>query len=109
MNQEQMNNQQILVQKLVMISVSYITIFCYAIILVFLVSLQDNFTRTNDIIIGFGIGAIISIVSSTFIIKNALENQKIFSYTLIKLAIAHIPTVLGLIYAYLIIAGDILL
>jgi hypothetical protein len=108
MNQEQRADQKILSQKLVMISASYVTIFWYAIILLLLISMQDNFTRTNDVIIGFGIGAIISVVSSTFIIRKALENQINFSYTLVKLAIAHIPAIIGLVYAYLIIAGDIL-
>ena len=78
-------------QKIIMYTVAFFTIINYIIILIVLVNSTESFEHVESIFLIFGIGAFISILSSTIIIRHQLENNPPFQYTLIKLSVAHVP------------------
>ena len=88
-------------EKLVLYTMSYATIFNYAVILSLLAYNQTNFTDYSGLALRFGLGAFISIFSSIFIIRNHIEQKQLLKTTFIKIAIAHIPTIIGLIFSFL--------
>lgn len=97
MNREnQVIDSNVLVgQKIVMIALAYLDVTIYAVILFLLTQLFETFTQLNEVVLIFGISAMISIMISTIIIKQHLTHRKSFVKTLIYLAIAHLPSLLG--------------
>lgn len=82
-------------EKIILYAMSYLTVFNYVILLSILAYTQTNFTDYTGLALRFSIGALISIVSSIIIIRNHVEQKQILKITMIKLAIAHLPTIIG--------------
>jgi F0F1-type ATP synthase membrane subunit c/vacuolar-type H+-ATPase subunit K len=94
-------------QKVVMYAIAYADTFVYAILLWSLVMNQATFTKVNEMIVIFGIGALISTFASFLIIRQASQHQQNFVKTLIYLAIAHIPSVTGLLLSIIFIFSNV--
>ena len=88
-------------EKLILYAMSYATIFNYTVILSLLAYNQTSFTDYSGLALRFGVGAFISVFSSILIIRNHMDQKKQLEKTMIKLAIAHIPTIIGLVLSFL--------
>ena len=88
-------------ESLIFYAVAYITVFNYAIILALIALSRTTFTDYTGLVLRFGIGAVISIFFSILIIRNHRYLKKDFTSTLIKLAIAHVPTLIGLALSFI--------
>ena len=88
-------------EKIIMFSIAFITIFNYALILFVMTQTITSFNAYHQLFLRFGVGAAISIVSSMYLIKSHLREPQTFSKIIIKLSVAHVPAVLGLILALL--------
>jgi glucose dehydrogenase len=93
-------------QKIVMYTVAYVDTLIYAILLWSVVMQYENFTNINMLILIFGIGALISTVASSIIIRNHYTNERPFVKTLISLAIAHVPSVTGLLLSIILLSDS---
>ncbi len=94
-------------QKIVMYTVAYLDTFVYALLLWALIKQYEYFTNINMLILIFSIGANISIVASSIIIRNHYTNERPFVKTLISLAIAHVPSVTGLLISIMLLSESI--
>ncbi len=94
-------------QKRVMYSIAYIDTLVYAAILWMTVNQYETFTRTNELILIFGIGALISTVASFLIIRHASMNRQKYIKTLIYLVIAHLPSVTGFVVSLVFLMSSI--
>ncbi|AUD62185.1 hypothetical protein BK010_00680 [Tenericutes bacterium MO-XQ] len=88
-------------ESLIFYAVAYMTIFNYGLILTLIALSRTTFTDYTGLVLRFGIGAIISIFFSILIIRSHRYLKKDFTSTLIKLAIAHVPTVIGLVLSFM--------
>jgi hypothetical protein len=88
-------------ESLIFYAVAYMTVFNYALILALIAFNRDTFTDYTGLVLRFGIGAVISIFFSILIIRNHRYLKKDFTSTLIKLAIAHVPTLIGLALSFI--------
>jgi len=94
-------------QKRVMYSVAYVDTLVYAALLWLTVRQYETFTRINELILIFGIGALISTVVSFLIIRHASLNKQKFMKTLIFLGIAHVPSVTGFFLSVMFIFSNV--
>jgi len=88
-------------ESLIFYAVAYMTIFNYGLILTLIALSRTTFTDYTDLVLRFGIGAVISIFFSILIIRSHRYLKKDFTSTLIKLAIAHVPTLIGLALSFM--------
>ncbi len=88
-------------ESLIFYAVAYMTIFNYGFILTLIALSRTTFTDYTGLVLRFGIGAVISIFFSILIIRSHRYLKKDFTSTLIKLAIAHLPTVIGLVLSFI--------
>lgn len=88
-------------ERLIFYAVAYMTVFNYALILTFIAFSRTTFTDYTGLVLRFGIGAIISIFFSIIIIRNHSYLERDFTSTLIKLAVAHVPTLIGLALSFI--------
>ena len=93
-------------QKIVMIAIAYVDVIVYAGILFMLTQVFETITQLNEIVLIFGISAMISILISTIIIKQHLSNHKLFVKTLIHLAMAHLPSITGFVISLILITTN---
>jgi len=91
-------------ERLIFYAVAYMTVFNYTLILVILAFNKTSFTDYTGLILRFGVGALLSIFFSILIIRNHKYFKKDFTSTLIKLAIAHVPTLIGLVLGYILLS-----
>ncbi len=91
-----MTPEQKLAAKIIYFSIAYGTIFCYLVI-VLLILANDLNSNYVIILLSFLIPAAFSIFFSTIILRKSLENESDVTLTIVKLAIAHVPTIFGLI------------
>jgi len=94
-------------QKKVLYSIAYVDTLVYAVLLWMTVSRFETFTRINELILIFGIGALISTVASFLIIRHASLNKQKFMKTLIFLGIAHVPSVTGLVLSFMFLFSNV--
>ena len=88
-------------ERLIFYAVAYMTVFNYALIISLIAFSRTTFTDYTGLVLRFGIGAFISILFSILIIRNHRYLKKGFTSTLIKLAIAHVPTLIGLALSFI--------
>jgi hypothetical protein len=88
-------------QKIVMISLAYVSIVQYALILGILMYAMNRFDIVNEVMLIFGIASIISIIISIIIMRTYQQDDVPFVKILLRLASAHIPAITGFVIALL--------
>lgn len=88
-------------ERLIFYAVAYMTVFNYAVILTLIAFSRTTFTDYTGLVLRFGIGALISIFFSILTIRNHRYLKRDFTSTLIRLSIAHVPTLIGLVLSFL--------
>lgn len=88
-------------KNLILYAIAYLTIIDYMILLSILMYAFDRFDSLIYITSVFGSGALISIVSSTFVIRKFKSEERSFQKTIFSLAICHMPVIIGLVLSLL--------
>lgn len=88
-------------KNLILYAIAYLTIIDYMILLILLMYAFDRFDTLIYITSVFGSGALISIVSSTFVIRKFKLEAFDFPKAIIYLAICHMPVIIGLVLSLL--------
>ena len=88
-------------KNLILYTVAYLTIIDYMILLSILMYAYDRLDTLIYITSVFGSGALISIVSSTFVIRKFKLEEFDFPKAIIYLAICHMPVIIGLVLSLL--------
>lgn len=88
-------------KNLILYTVAYLTIIDYMILLSILMYAYDRLDTLIYITSVFGSGALISIVSSTFVIRKFKLEEFVFPKAIIYLAICHMPVIIGLVLSLL--------
>jgi hypothetical protein len=81
-------------KNLILYAIAYLTIIDYMILLSILMYAFDRFDSLIYITSVFGSGALISIVSSTFVIRKYKSEERSFQKTIFSLAICHMPVII---------------
>lgn len=87
-------------QWILMISEAYLTVILYAVTIGFLVYSRKAYNLIPSILWIFGLGAFLSILSSTIIIRKQLIEEPPFVKTFVHLVIAHLPAVTSLVVSF---------
>ena len=88
-------------KNMILYTVAYLTIIDYMILLSILMYAYDRLDTLIYITSVFGSGALISIVSSTFVIRKFKLEAFDFPKAIIYLAICHMPVIIGLVLSLL--------
>ena len=88
-------------KNLILYTVAYLTIIDYMILLSILMYAYDRFDTLIYITSVFGSGALISIVSSIFVIRKFKLEEFVFPKAISYLAICHMPVIIGLVLSLL--------
>ena len=91
-------------ESLIFYAVAYMTVFNYTLILALIAFNKTTFTDYSALVLRFGVGAFLSVFFSILIIRAHKYLKKDFSSTLIKLAIAHVPTLIGLALSFILLS-----
>ncbi|MDO9629046.1 MAG: hypothetical protein Q7I99_04015 [Acholeplasmataceae bacterium] len=89
--------------KLIYFALAYSTIFFYLLIISILLYSLDTEVSSQIILSAFLVPAAFSVLFSTIIIKKNLETTMNLTRGLILLSIAHLPALLGLATAFILI------
>ena len=88
-------------KNLILYTVAYLTIIDYMILLIILMYAYNRFDKLIYITSVFGSGALISMITSTFVIRKFKLEAFDFPKSIIYLAICHMPVIIGLILSLL--------
>ncbi len=87
-------------KNLILYTVAYLTIIDYMILLIILMYAYNRFDKLIYITSVFGSGALISMITSTFVIRKFKLEAFDFPKAIIYLAICHMPVIIGFFYLY---------
>ena len=82
-------------KNLILYTVAYLTIIDYMILLIILMYAYNRFDKLIYITSVFGSGALISMITSTFVIRKFKLEAFDFPKAIIYLAICHMPVIIG--------------
>ncbi|HPG42481.1 MAG TPA: hypothetical protein PLJ98_01620 [Acholeplasmataceae bacterium] len=88
-------------KNVILYAVAYLTIIDYMILLIILMYAYDRLDTLIYTTSVFGSGALISIITSTFVIRKYKLEEFDFPKAIIYLAICHMPVIIGLILSLL--------
>ena len=88
-------------KNLILYTEAYLTIIDYMILLIILMYAYNRFDKLIYITSVFGSGALISMITSTFVIRKFKLEAFDFPKAIIYLAICHMPVIIGLVLSLL--------
>lgn len=88
-------------KNVILYAVAYLTIIDYMILLIILMYAYDRLDTLIYTTSVFGSGALISMITSTFVIRKYKLEEFDFPKAIIYLAICHMPVIIGLILSLL--------
>ncbi len=81
-------------KNVILYAVAYLTIIDYMILLSILMYAYDRLDTLIYITSVFGSGALISMITSTFVIRKYKSEERSFQKTIFSLAICHMPVII---------------